>query len=149
MYTNPKLQYNQNFSSSPCNKNLKKSIILKKSKTYILHNNNNAEKLFKKCKKKCPINNQVTYLFFISNEFIDFSESIWIFSIFFTFLKIVKNFFLNERNVTNLGYVFVTRFVTNRIAHKNFQGDDWTNSCTIIASIFFQKLLKNWQNSQF
>ena len=34
------------------------------------------------------MNNQVAYPFFISNKFIDFSESLWIFSIFFTFMKI-------------------------------------------------------------
>ena len=51
--------------------------------------------------------------------------------IFFKFLKILKN----ERNITNFGYVFVSRF---NIRNKNFS-DDWTNSCTVIASIFFQK----------
>ena len=45
------------------------------SKIYILHNNN-AEKVLINCKKNCPINNQVTYRFIISNKFIDFSESI-------------------------------------------------------------------------
>ena len=54
---------------------------LKKSEKYILRNNN-AEKLLKIA--------QETYFFFISNEFIDFLESFWIFSI-FTFLKILKN----------------------------------------------------------
>ena len=33
-------------------------------------------------KKDCSINNQVTYPLFISNEFINFWESIWIFKIF-------------------------------------------------------------------
>ena len=79
----------------------------------------------------CPINDQVTYSLFILNEFIDFLESIWIFSILSTFSKKI----LNERNVTNLGYVFVPRF---HITHKNFLGN-WTNSCTVTASIFFQK----------
>ena len=32
--------------------------------------------------KKNPINNQVTYPSFIAHEFIDFSESIWIYSFF-------------------------------------------------------------------
>ena len=41
------------------------------SKTNISHNNNN-----KFPKKKYPINNQLTDPFFISNVFIDFSESI-------------------------------------------------------------------------
>ena len=61
----------------------KKSTILKISKTYILHNNND-QKLLNNWKwiKNCPISNQVN-LFFISNKFIDFSESIWIFWIFF------------------------------------------------------------------
>ena len=52
------------------------------SKTYILHNSND-EKLKKLLKKNCPMNNQVTYPFFMLNEFIDFAESIRTFSIFF------------------------------------------------------------------
>ena len=36
----------------------------------------------------CPINNQITYLFFILNEVIDFSEFMWIFSVYLTILKI-------------------------------------------------------------
>ena len=45
-------------------------------KTYILHDNN-AEKLSTNCKKKyCPINNWLTYPFFILNKFIDFSDFI-------------------------------------------------------------------------
>ena len=62
----------------------KKSAILKKTITHILHNNN-AKKLLTNSQKKNSylINNQVTHPFDISNEFIDFLESIWIFSIFF------------------------------------------------------------------
>ena len=55
------------------------------SKTFILHNNN-AKLLTKWQKKNCPINNQVTYPFFL-NKFIDVSESKWISPIIFTFLK--------------------------------------------------------------
>ena len=50
------------------------------SRTFILHtnnnNNNNAEKLKIIVKNNFLINNQVTYPFFITNKFIDFSESI-------------------------------------------------------------------------
>ena len=41
---------------------------------------------YQKSKKNCLIDNQVTYGFFISNEFIDFSKSF--FSIFSTLMKI-------------------------------------------------------------
>ena len=57
----------------------------------------------------------------MSNELIDFSESIWIFSIFFfTFLKIFVKILKNERNVTNFEYDFVPGF---HITQKNFSGD--------------------------
>ena len=72
-------------------------------------------------------------LLFISKEFVYFSEFIWIFSIFFY----VTEFFLilkNERNITNCGYAFVTRFYS---APKNFP-NDWTKICTVIAVIFFK-----------
>ena len=42
-------------------------------RTFNLHNKNAGTQNI------CLINNQVTYPFFISNEYIDFSESIWIF----------------------------------------------------------------------
>ena len=91
-------------------------------------------------KINCLINNQVTYPCFISDEFINFSESLWIVSV---FLKIFKS----ERNVTNFDYIFGTRF---HITHKNFSGN-WTNSCTVLARFFFKKgifikVLKNWKN---
>ena len=47
------------------------------------------------------------------------------FQVFFPILR-------KERNITRFGYVFVTT-----VTHKNFSGN-WTNSCTIIASIFFE-----------
>ena len=60
---------------------LKSSLrVLKMLKTFILHENNNAIKFFIMSRmKNCLIYNQVTYPFFRSNEFIHFSESIWIF----------------------------------------------------------------------
>ena len=87
-----------------------------------------------KKEKNCPINNQPSYTYFISNEFIDFSVSIWIFWIYFTFMKVFSKIFKNERNVTNFGYVVGISFY---ITHKNFQGD-WVNSCTVVASILFK-----------
>ena len=58
------------------------------------------------------------------------------------FLEILKN----ERNVKNFEYIFVPRF---HITLKNCPGD-WTNSCTLTSSIFFQKRYfekrkKNWK----
>ena len=51
-------------------------------------------KIYQKIEQyNCPIINRVIYPLFILNEFIDFRESIRIFSIFFTFLKILKIFF--------------------------------------------------------
>ena len=49
----------------------KKSTVSRISKTNILRNNN-AEKLLTNLEKNCPINNQVTYAFFIQNDFTDF-----------------------------------------------------------------------------
>ena len=43
-------------------------------------------------KKNWPKNNRVTYFFFISNEFVDFLESILIFSMFF---YVFENLFEN------------------------------------------------------
>ena len=57
------------------------------------------------------------------------------FRIFLTLLESVLKILKNKRNVTNLAYVFVPRF---HITRKNFPGY-WSNSCTVIASIFFQK----------
>ena len=96
----------------------KKSTVVKKSKKYILHNNN-AEKWSKNWQKKnnCPKNNQVTYPCFISNGFINFSELIRIFQFFLRFWKM---------NVTlRILNVYVPRLY---ITHKNFPGD-WTNIC--------------------
>ena len=79
------------------------------SKTYILHNNN-AEKFSTNCqKKKLSYKESGDLSFFISNEFLNFSESVCIFSIFFTFFKIFKS------------------------------ESDWTKSCMAIAAIFFSK----------
>ena len=87
----------------------KKLPLSKTSRIFILHdNNNNAKKLSENWWKiNFSINNQVTYLFLISNEFIHFLESIWIFFNLFnvhentvtypkfvtlrSFFKIVKN----------------------------------------------------------
>ena len=64
-------------------------IIILKKINYIKKHLKNiyfATNLVADCKKyNCRIINQVAYPFFISNEFIDFSASIWIFSIFFVF----------------------------------------------------------------
>ena len=98
--------------------------------------NSYAKNFSTNCQKNhCSINNQVTYPFSISNEFIDFLEVIWIFSFFFYVSENFFENFKNERNVTNFGYVFVPRF---HITHKNFSGD-WTGSFTVITSIFFPK----------
>ena len=69
--------------------------------------------------------------YIILNKFINFWESIRIFSIYFTFSNFLK------MNVTmNFRHVFVTRFY---IIRSNFPGD-WTNTCTTnVASIFFHK----------
>ena len=54
-----------------------------------IHHDNNAEKLFKFDEKNnCPMINQITYSFFILNEFIGFTKSIWIFQFLSTFSKI-------------------------------------------------------------
>ena len=57
-------------------------------------------KMINKIVKKKLSNNQVTYLIFISNEFIDFSESIFIFSIFFYFF--VKTYDCNRETVSSI-----------------------------------------------
>ena len=62
---------------------------------------------------------------------IDFLESIWIFSFFFTLLKIFLQILKNEPNVT-FGYVFVTRFY----GHKKFQ-----------KGTIFINVKKNWKVS--
>ena len=87
-------------------------------------------------------NVQKTIRFFVfhfnSNKFINFSESILIFSIFFYFRKKIE-FKKNERNVTNFGYVFVIIF---HITFKNFSGKG--GSSTITPSIFLKSsILKN------
>ena len=60
---------------------------------------------------------------------LDFQNSYEIFQFFFETLK-------NERNVMNFGY-FLPRF---NITLKTFL-DDWTNSFTVIASIFLLKMV--------
>ena len=89
-------------------------------------------------KNNCPTNNQVTY------PFINFKWIYWFFrinklniSIFVTFLNILKN----ERNVTNFGYVFVSRFHTT---------DKFFNLHGCSPNFFqqrFKKPKKNWKNS--
>ena len=81
------------------------------------------------------MNNQMTYPFFISKEFIDFLESIWIFSTYLRFWIFFCKFSIMIVTL-RIFDVFAPRF---HIIHKIFPGD-WTNSCTLIASIFFQKL---------
>ena len=66
---------------------------VKTLKTFILHNNND-EKLFENCRNiSCPINNQVTYPFFISNFF-----RFWIFWEFFQNCLTQANFDLSSWN---------------------------------------------------
>ena len=48
-------------------------------------------------KNNCLKNNQETYPFFISNEFIDFSQSIWIFQFFYVYENIVLKKKLPEK----------------------------------------------------
>ena len=62
----------------------------------------------------CSINNQLTYLFLISSELIDFSESIWIKNIFF--------------------YVF-----QNTVFEKKIRGCNYA-----IVSSITRKILVNW-----
>ena len=63
---------------------------------------------------------QVTYAFFILNEFIDFSESMWIFPIFLTFMKtpfLKKKIEACSKNISKIcNYTFV---------FQNFQKDFW------------------------
>ena len=76
----------------------------------------------------------------ISNEFIDFSESMWIFSISFRFWKFCWKFWKMDVTLRILDIFFVLTFY---ITQKNFLGD-WTNSCTDIASIFLKNgILEN------
>ena len=58
-----------------------------------------------------------TFFFFISNEFINFSEfyEFKLKNFFFTFLKSLKN----KLNVTNFEYAFLTRFDST---HENWGG---------------------------
>ena len=58
---------------------------------------------------------------FVSNKFVNFSENIRIFSIYFTILKKRIEIKKNKRDVRNFGYfeIFVTRFYT---ACENFHG---------------------------
>ena len=64
----PQIWFDQNVLDGTT-KFFKKSNILKISGTFILHKNN-FEKLSTKWYKNRPVNNQVTYSFFISNEFV-------------------------------------------------------------------------------
>ena len=91
-------------------------------KTHILHNYN-AKKLLTNCQKNGPINNEVAYLFLILNEFIDFSDSIYIFLFILRFRKILK-ILINERNITYSGYVDTRIFRVIELT---------------VASIFFSK----------
>ena len=56
---------------------------------------------------------------------------------FFTILKNILKILKNERHDTNFGYVFITRF---HFTHKNFL-DEWTNSYTVIVSIFLKNAI--------
>ena len=81
------------------------------------------------------MNNQVTYPFFISNEFIHTSDSIWFFFQFFHVSEIFFENFEKWSYVTNFGCSILTRF---HATYKNFPGD-WINNCKVIATIFFKK----------
>ena len=81
---------------------------------------------------------------FIFDEFINFLESMWIFLIFFC----DKIFLNNERNVTNFGYIFLTRF---HVTHENFSGD-WTKLQLFFFFFLFKNgifanVKKNWKKS--
>ena len=83
--------------------------------------------------KNCSMNNQVTYYFY-------FAWIYWFFRIhrnFFNCFYIFDLFWIlkNKRNVVNFRCDFVATF---HITHNNISGY-WTNSCTIIALIFFHK----------
>ena len=85
-------------------------------------------------------------LFLIWDEFIDFSESIWIFKIFI---------WIKKKNIWKFWKINVTLQISDmflyqdiHIKHNNLSGD-WTNSCMLIASIFFNGIfinLKKFEN---
>ena len=67
--------------------------------------------------------------------------------VFYKKLSIWKSIFVNLRSLTSrtVTCVSVTRF---HIRHKKFPGD-WTDSCTIIASIFFNIFINVKQNCKY
>ena len=77
------------------------------SKTFILLNST-TEKLLPHYQKNSSLNNQVPYPFFMSNELIDFSESIFRSQIPYIHIQNSESISNEEFNVTNFGYIFVT-----------------------------------------
>ena len=61
-------------------------------------------------KNNFSINNQVSYSFLVSNEFIAFSESVWNFSICFYVFEIIFEIFKIKRTVAIFLCFFITRF---------------------------------------
>ena len=86
--------------------------------------------------------------FFISNEFIRFSESVRIYSVFFKSSKIFLKISKIEYNVTNFEYVVVKKF---HITKDNFRiikltvAQLWLQF--IVKNRIFMNIKKNWKNS--
>ena len=84
------------------------------SRTFMLHNKK-AKSLFTNWWKNCPINNQVTYLFFHKKKIINFSEPIWIFNFFHVFENLIfvkNNYGLNHE---------IVRSITRKILKYNMK----------------------------
>ena len=100
-------------------------------------------------KKNRLMNNQVTYLFFISNEFIDLSESIWIFPSFLHLTTIPfvkkKNWGYNRATVSSIPWkLFVCNVEScyknlSKICNFTFNFQNFQKK--------FQMRKKNWKNS--
>ena len=89
----------------------------------------------------CLINNQVTCPFFISNEFIDFSESVWIF-VFQNTVFEKKNWGFKRATVSS---------ITRKILEISVMESWYKNISKIrIVTFFFQnflkKIQKRWKN---
>ena len=95
------LQIFQNFWKIPDElKNWEKSTVSKILRTLIL----NIKKL--KTKRKCTINKQTNYYFFLLNEFVKFSGDIYIFSeLYCIFENIVFEKKVHETSLLNLHYL--------------------------------------------
>ena len=101
-------------------------------------------------KKKISINNQVTYPFFSPNEFIDFSESIWIFPIFFKFMTIpfskknwgydhASNIVQSPGKFSCVIWNLVTKIYSKLVTLRSF--------VKIFEKNFKNKKKNNWKNS--